>query len=247
MEPKGRQRRFSDEELRSDLDAGLKPVEIARKYSVSAAAVSKRINRLELTTVAAAVAPEESRRYVGGTLNAMEELVRGLRRVNLVQDACHDWLLAAPDPDRPGERYDIGARPEEIEVTYTVEVEVDGPRGETRYRTEKRRAKLSSLLAVCEEDPEGSRITGVTKSESKYADPRELVLRTVSEARQTVETGARLLQMLRDAEAMELFREEMLRAIGEADEETRGRIEERLRARLVRYAAASGLGALPGG
>jgi hypothetical protein len=83
--------------------------------------------------------------------------------------------------------------------------------------------------------------------ETKRTDIRELHLKTVQEVRQTAQLYIDLMQRIRDAQVMEAFREEMLRAIGEAAPEVQIAIEERLRARLVRYAAASGLGALPGG
>lgn len=243
-EPRGQRREFTDAELRADLEAGLKPKAIGDKYGVTRQAVYKRIRQLEQTTAAAAVAPEESRRYVSTTLNAMEELTRGLSRVNLLQDACHDWLLAPADPARPGVRYAIGARSEEVTVYYTVLI--DSERG---YRIEKRKATLAHLLAAVREAEgltvDGERFHEVERAESRHADPRELILATVKETRQTVQCGIELTQRLQDAAAMDAFREEMLLAIGEASPEVQRAIEERLRARLVRYAAASGLGALP--
>ncbi|MCW3051621.1 MAG: hypothetical protein JWN14_791, partial [Chthonomonadales bacterium] len=55
--PAGRSNKFTDAQLRSDLEAGLKPAQIAEKRGCSAQAVYKRINQLQLTTTAAVVAP----------------------------------------------------------------------------------------------------------------------------------------------------------------------------------------------
>ena len=75
------------------------------------------------------------------------------------QDAVDEWLR---DPDNP-DRYEIGARAEEVTVTYLD----TGPEG----RPEKRKAKLHVLLDGLQER-HGLRVTGF---ETKYADPRKLL------------------------------------------------------------------------
>lgn len=231
--PRGRRRAFTDEELRADLADGLKAAEIARKYSVSRQAVNKRINQIQQCTVAAAVAPEESRRFVRVRIDSMEELSRCLNRVNLLQDACDRWLRDADDP----ERYDVGPRSDDVMVTY--EVTVEGPHGP---RTEKRKKSMAALLAMIEEkngDP-------IVCAETKRADPRELILATAAEVRKTVVAAGDLARMLADAKVMNEFRTIVLEEIQAASPEVAGAISERIRRRLVVHAAFRGPEALPG-
>lgn len=231
--PEGRRRKVTDEQLRADLEAGLTPAQIADKRGVTDRAVRKRIKQLEQTTVAAAVAPAESKRFVSATFNAIEELTKVLQRVNLLQDACDRYLRDPRDP----KRYDVGARAEDLDVIYW-RLDEDGE----KIGRKPERASLQTLISRAEHLGDRE----VIAVETKHADPRSLILQTAAEVRQTVSQGVELLRMLRDSQAMEAFREELLRAVGEADPETRARIEERLRSRLVVYAAASGLGVLPG-
>jgi hypothetical protein len=213
--PQGHENRITDAELRSELENGLKSPEIARKYGVSRQAISKRVNRLGLTTVAAAVAPEESRRFVRRQIDCMEELTRSLGRVNLLMDACDEWLR---DPDNP-ERYDVGARSTEVTVHY---IDYSGE------KPVKTKAKLSELLARIGE-------SGIdwTAAETKIADPRQLILSTAQEVRQTVSTAAELARMLVEMKSMEAFREALLAEIEMVDRDIAGRIAERVRRSLI--------------
>jgi hypothetical protein len=225
-EPRGRHRIFTDAELRADLDAGMSPAEVARKHGVSRAAVSKRVNNLKLSTAAAVVAPEESRRYVSRTIDAMEELTRGLHRANLLQDACDEWLR---DPDDP-ERYDIGPRASEIWVHYT---------DETGERPVRKKARLQQLL---------SEVGGcgvIDRSEHKHADPRELILKTAAEVRATVSAAADLARMLADAAVMERFREAVLTEIAKESPEVAERIAQAVRRGLLVRQAFRGPESLP--
>jgi hypothetical protein len=218
--------RFTDQELREDLGSGLKPADIARKYQVSPAAVSKRITKLNLATTTAAVAPEESRRFVSGQINAIEQLERGLGRVNLLMDACDAWLRSADDP----ERYDVGARAEEVDVTYEVEVRT----ANGSLVTQKRTKRLTELMGCLEgEDEDGARFCGWKHGETKRADPRELILRTVAEGRQTVAAATELAKLLADMRAMQEWREVVLGAIGRAAPDVRDEIIAEVRSSLV--------------
>ncbi len=230
MEPVNpRGAKVTDEQIRADLQAGLKPADIARKHGVSRAAVSQRVKRLELTTQTA-VAPVESQRFVRGQVNAVEQLLRGLERVNLLMDACDAWLRDADDPSQ----YDIGARSGEVEITYEVEVEYETARGEVRFRTEKRKRRLSQLMATLEgHDEDGARYCGWKQGETRFSDPRELILKTTQEARSTVGLLADLARTLADAEVMQQWREVVLNAIGRADPETRDAIRREVESSLV--------------
>jgi len=212
--PSGHESRITDAELRSEVATGLSVAAIARKYGVSRQAISKRVNRLGLTTVAAVVAPEESRRFVRRQIDCMEELTKSLRRVNLLMDACDEWLR---DPDNP-ERYDVGARSTEVTVHY-----IDYS-GERPFKT---KAKLSELL-----DRISERVAWVS-AETKIADPRQLILSTAQEVRQTVATAAELARMLVEMKQMESFREALLAEIEMVDRDVAGRIAERVRRSLI--------------
>jgi hypothetical protein len=235
--PQGLIRQFSDEELRADLEAGLKPPQIAQKYGVSRQAVYKRVNQLQLTTTAAAVAPQESRRFVGAQLDAMTQLLHSLGRVNLLMDACDEWLR---DAERP-EKYDIGARSDEVMVTYLTYSDNGNP--------VKKKARLSQLLLKIERELHG--VHEIDRAESRHADPRELILKTAQEARQTVGAAAELARMLADMRAMEVFREALLTEIAKVSPDVAERIAEAVRRSIVFHAAFAGPGApppeLPGG
>lgn len=219
--------KFTDDQLRTDLASGLKPAEIARKYGVSKPAVSKRLTKLELTTTTAAVAPAESQRFVRRQIDALEQLHRGLEKVNRLMDACDLWLQDASDP----ERYDIGPRADDVDVTYIVEVLT----ANGALVTQKRKKPLAELLACLDDghDADGARFVRAEKSEYRHADPRELILRTVQEGRSTVTAAADLAKMLADVQLMQQWREVVLNAIGRAAPDVRNEIIGEIRSSLV--------------
>ncbi|HZS09425.1 MAG TPA: hypothetical protein VFD58_31625 [Blastocatellia bacterium] len=112
--------------------------------------------------------------------SVLDELRRCAERLHLLFDACDAWLRDADDP----QRYDIGPRSEEVTVTYTVTA------GEGKFVRKK--AKLSELLA---------RVDGtfeVDRAETKYADPRDLVLKTYDRIQNQLELVAKLIGELND-------------------------------------------------
>lgn len=156
-------------------------------------------------------------------LDAIEQLLKGLERVNLLMDACDAWLRDAEDPTR----YHLGPRASEIEVLYEVEMPAkDG----ARARTEKRRRKLSELLALMKtlEEGDGSVVCTEVK-ETRYADPRDLVLKTSVEARQIVSLAVDLSRSLADVRAMEALRDAMLAEWERMAPEAAERIAEAVR------------------
>jgi hypothetical protein len=229
-EPQGRFRRFSDEQLREDLAAGLRPAQIADKHGVSRPAVSKRISRLEVGTVSAVTAPEESRRFVRSQVDAAEVLAECLQRVRLLQDACDRYLR---DPEHPGQ-YDVGPRAADVEVIYW-RVDDEGNRAGRKPARENLQTLLDRVGGIGE----------VERAEYRQADPRELLLSTSTECRRTVESGLALTQRLLDARAQQVWREEVLGAIAEVDPGLRNEIADRIRRRLSLFAAFGGPGALP--
>lgn len=234
---------MTDAELRADLQAGLKPAQIAEKHGVTRQAVYKRVNQLQLTTTSAVVAPQESKRFVRHQIDVMGQLSHNLGRVNLLFDACDEWLRSAEDPSR----YEVGPRSEEIQVTYRVLVEAGEDRnGNPKFREEKRRAPLSTLLALVK-DPKGDPVVGVEYSETKHADPRELVLKTCQEARATATTFAELIQKLIDSQTMEAWRKAVLEEIAQESPDCARRIAERVQRQIVLYAAFDGPAAVLAG
>jgi hypothetical protein len=67
--------------------------------------------------------------------------------------------------------------------------------------------------------------------EFKFKDPREIALRAMAEIRGQLGLQLQIFQTLYDMEAVQKFQEEVLTAIGEADEETRDKIVLRLKER----------------
>jgi hypothetical protein len=203
----GRERKFSDAQLRADIGAGLKKAEIAKKYEVSASAVSQRCKQLGLTTaIVATVAPYESQRFASRTVDAMGQITKNLGCVNKLQDACDEWLTDAHDP----EKYDLGPRADEVLVTYLI----PGDRGMV-----KQKDTLENLLAR-------AGVTDVEEVSSKSADPRELILKTAAEARQTISLCADLAKRLADIQSMQALRDAIITEIAKADPDAADRIRQ---------------------
>jgi hypothetical protein len=212
--PQGRDRKFTDAQLRECLRAGLSQKQIAEKFSATPGAVSRRIKQLNGSTAVAVTSPEESRRFAASTIDAMAELSKNLRVANKLQAACDEWLTDADDP----EKYEVGPRAEEVIVTYSVPT----PKG---FRKEK--ATLAKLLEKAK--PPGF----IETTETKHADPRELILKTAAEVRQTINTCAELAKLLADIRVMVAFREATLAEISKADPDAADRIREAIRRSLV--------------
>ncbi|MBW3622708.1 MAG: helix-turn-helix domain-containing protein [Armatimonadetes bacterium] len=228
-EPKGRIRSALTDEIlrRLHFEEGKKPGEIAREYGCSAPNISQRIKKLKEKTVAAVVAPEESKRYAGRQIDAMGELTRSLARVNKLYDACEEWLL---DPETG--KYDIGPRSDEVIVFYEV-IDENG-------RPKQKKATLAYLLTLVD----GMDAAGlVTRTESKHADPRELVLKTAQEVRQTVNTLVELGQLMASLQSMERYREHFLAALEKVDPDFAQRLVEAVRRDLLLNPAFAGSGA----
>ncbi len=112
-------------------------------------------------------------------LDVMEELGRCFQRVNLLFDACDRWLRDADDPTR----YDIGPRADDILVIYTEQGGGDKP--------VRKKDSLARLLAMAE----GGGVM-IERWDTKYADPRELVLKTAQQLTGQTQLLAKLLGQL---------------------------------------------------
>lgn len=224
--PRGQAKRFTDAQLRAALAEGLKPNDIAARFGVTRQAVHLRVKQLRLTTTAAVVAPQESERHVRAQTDVIEQLARSLSKVNLLMEACDEWLRDAEDLTK----YDIGARAGDVEVTYLVEARtLNG-----QLRTEKRKRRLSELLSDLEgTDEDGARFSRVERGEYKHADPRELILKTAAEARQTVNSLTEIARLLADVRSMQMFRELVISEIDKLEPDVARRIAETVRRSIV--------------
>ena len=106
----------------------------------------------------------------------MTELGRCFQRVNLLFDACHEWLL---DPD-DATRYALGPRADDVQVVYWDQDSAGQP--------VKRKALLSALLARLADAS-----VRVERWETKYADPRELALKVAAQLKGQTELLAKLM------------------------------------------------------
>jgi len=126
-----------------------------------------------------AMVQAQATRQEENALDVMEELQRCFQRVNLLFDACDRWLRDADDPTR----YDVGPRAGDILVTY----EQPGDDG----KPQRRKESLDRLLARVE-----SASVAVERWNTKYADPRELVLKTAQQLTGQTQLLAKLLGQL---------------------------------------------------
>lgn len=155
--------------------------DIAGRFAVSKAALERhKKSHLPETLVQAKAAQEMS-----DGIEVMDELQRCFRRVNLLFDACDRWLRDADDSTR----YDIGPRADELMVTYEDVLE---NRNGDPY-TVRRKRKLSELLPSIESDTRT-----ITLVEPKYADPRDLVLKTARQLQGQMELLSKLMGDLSD-------------------------------------------------
>jgi transcriptional regulator with XRE-family HTH domain len=223
------QRCFSDEELRLLDKQGLTGKEIAERLGVTPGAVSRRRKRLGLLTAARLHGEAEAAQHVGTSLRAMQELVGSLERVKKLSNACDAWLTDPASPDT----YSVEPRADEVEVTYRVEVPTDDG-----FRVERRKRPLGELLGLLEgHDQDGARFVGMMRSEWRHADPRELILKTAAEVRQTVGMAADLARQLADARIMEEFRQLLLAEIQRLEPAAATRLADALQRRILLRAA----------
>lgn len=150
--------------------------DIANRFSLSPSAV----DRHKKAHIPVALAQAKAVQTEADAIDVMVELHRCFVRVNLLFDACDRWLRDADDPTR----YDIGPRAEELSVTYEDVLE---DRNGNPYSV-RRKKKLSDLLPVIE-----SETRTITLVEAKYADPRDLVLKTANRLQGQLELLSKLM------------------------------------------------------
>jgi len=151
--------------------------EITERYGISKAALSRYL-RDKLLPQTAEVAYEQG--IKDGSL-ALDQVREAMERINKMYRACDEFL---EHPDKPGE-YFLGPRAEEMIISY-VEIDEEG-NGQTRTTT------LQDALNRLEK-------SGKTFLQVKYrhADPRKLVLDTMSKAREQMEFLGKLSGQIQD-------------------------------------------------
>jgi predicted DNA-binding protein YlxM (UPF0122 family) len=230
-EPRGRKRKFTDADLRADIDAGLSPAKIAEKYHVSRQAVHERIRQLEQTTAGAAAAiavtaPEESRQAASSLLDLILSRLNDLMQtMELLKASCEAELRDPVHPDR----FNWCPRAHEIEVIYS-QTDEDG------VIVSRGKMTLQELLGKAEHKFIVDRVT------SKYSDPREGMVKIVAECRQLITAAVSLAEKLTSARAMEVTRQELVALMKEVEPDLARQFVTRIRSRLVLYTAAGGSG-----
>lgn len=146
---------------------------ITKQYGVSTAALS-RYMREELARKVALAKQQEN--IVDGTYVA-QTAGKAARSLRDMLEACNEYLR---DPDDP-EKFNVGPRAHEVEVVYTP-VGPDGKPGP------QERASLQELLDRVETGLNAR----VSEVRTKYADPRDLVIRTADSINKQLTILARI-------------------------------------------------------
>lgn len=113
-------------------------------------------------------------------LDVLARLGRLVVKAETMLDAADSWLRDPEDPTR----YTLGPREHEVFVIWEREVELGGG----RTRTERTRERLAEILKRCgEKSPSAPRLDEVMVVETKFADPRKLLLDAVSALKPVLE------------------------------------------------------------
>lgn len=138
--------------------------DIAGQFQIS----KSNLNRHQ-KCIAEAIATGRMARQLRSVENIDRELEECFTHARLLRAACHEWLL---DPDDPT-KYTLEARSGDITVIFDEQVENGtDSKGDTRYKALRQRGKLNALLLQV---AQGTGYT-VVGAESKYSDPRKLIL-----------------------------------------------------------------------
>jgi len=150
---------------------------IKERYGISQAALSRYLKEKLLPRVGKAAYEQGMR---DGSL-ALHEVREAIERIHKMYRACDEFL---EHPDKPGE-YFLGPRAGEMSIVYE-EVDEDG-----NWRT-----RLMTLQQVLDRlKASGKHVITVRY---KHADPRQLVLNTMSKAREQMEFLARVAGQIQD-------------------------------------------------
>jgi len=146
--------------------------QIAKKYGVARATLTNYM-RDHIAERAAEAAVERN-------LNNGEEILKAINQVmdraQKMYDACDEYLTDPKDP----KKYFLGPRADEVEIVYEYIVES----GDKEF-VKKERDSLKNML----DRLKGKDVVGV---KYKYADPRELLLKTATVLNRQLELVARI-------------------------------------------------------
>jgi hypothetical protein len=158
-----------------------------------------------------------------GSLDLFAQMELCVGRVRLLMDACDAWLR---DPE-DGSRYTVEPRASEIRVVYDDYGDCLDNEGR---RPRRKRATLGHLLRHVEESSGG--MVRPVSGETKYADPRELVIKTAGAIRDQLQLLVTVQERLYSVQQLERFERATLDAIATVSPETRDAIVKALQ-RLV--------------
>lgn len=117
-------------------------------------------------------------RDLEGGLAVEREVTRLFGRINKLMDACETWLIDPDDKDK----YTLEPRGREIDVIYDDHKDLN-----ERGKPTRKRSSLQELI----ERAEAGDIT-IEKVETKFADPRELIIKSAAEIRAHLDFYAKL-------------------------------------------------------
>ncbi len=146
---------------------------------------------------------------------AMADLKKLTKRLNLMLDACDRMLRDIDDPSR----YDLGLRAEEVPVTYETR--------DDNGKVCRKKSTLGLLLAMI--GSEGD----VKIADPHPPDPRNLLLNTCHELRMAVTTCVQLMERMTDVEELESLKESLMTAFAAVDDAKKQEIISHLSERIL--------------
>jgi hypothetical protein len=125
-------------------------------------------------------------RDIEAAINVDEEIRAACQVMKRLRDACEEWLA---DPDRP-DRFTLDARAGEVMVIYD----------ELEPGSQKPARKRESLIRLLQRIEK--KLPGVTieRTESKYADPRQLIINTMRQLTAQLDVIAKLQGLYKQPE-----------------------------------------------
>ncbi len=171
--------------------------EISERYGMNISSVSRHRS----TCIPAMMVKADANDAISSSIVIEKSLEKTFAHINKLIDACDEWLL---DPGGSG-RYSLDPRGYELDVVYDDHNDTD-ERGKPRRKKES----LQSLLTRIEA---GSVTVDIV--ESKYADPRKLIIESATEIRAHLDFYARLHGLYQKERTNQIEEEERKRFFAE--------------------------------
>lgn len=150
----------------------LSRIEIAKKYGIAKSTINKYLKE----NLAERAAQAAIKRNLDNGEEILKAIDRIMERAQKMYDACDEYLTDPKDP----KKYFLGPRADEVEIIYEYTVES----GDKEY-TKKERDSLKNML----DRLKGKDVVGV---KYKYADPRDLLLKTANVLNRQLELIAKI-------------------------------------------------------